>query len=295
MMLLATIRQFLIKVLSQSAPRESMNWLDEQVVKVTGAKGNMKLFLAFSQASRYFSKETLALDESDQAAAREIRSGFQPSLWTTLQTARTILVLEAVSEKNDDWIPTLDKLFESADMHELEALYAALPLYPFPEKLKKRASEGLRTNITSVFDAIALNNPYPAEFLDEPAWNQLVLKAIFMQRPLYRITGADARANVNLAKTLVDYVHERWSAGRNVMPELWRFLSPFADMEILGMFEKVLKEGSKLEKEAVTLACFHSEHAGCKELLDRYPDYLAAIREGSLNWAAVGESYDLER
>lgn len=294
-MALSSIRQFLIAILSQAAKAESMDWLDDQIAKINGARGNMKLFLAFSQASRYFSKDTLQLTDQQEAASQELRPGFQPSFWTALQTARTVLVLEVVSEENGGWLPTLDQLFESADMHELEALYAALPLYPFPEKLKKRASEGLRTNITSVFDAIALNNPYPSEYLDEPAWNQLLLKAIFMQRPLYRITGADTRANANLAKTLVDYVHERWSAGRIVMPELWRFLSPFVDQETLGMFEKVLNEGDELDRKAVSLACFHGKEAGCRELLNQYPDHLEAIEKGELTWGKVGEAFDSDR
>ncbi|WP_163377637.1 EboA domain-containing protein [Cyclobacterium sp. SYSU L10401] len=294
-MALSSIRQFLIAILSQAAKAESMGWLDDQIARINGARGNMKLFLAFSQASRYFSKDTFQLTDQQVAAAQELRPGFQPSFWTALQTARTVLVLGVLSEENESWMPTLDQLFESADMHELEALYAALPLYPFPEKLKKRASEGLRTNITSVFDAIALNNPYPSEYLDEPAWNQLLLKAIFMQRPLYRITGAEERANANLAKTLVDYVHERWSAGRNVMPELWRFLSPFVDQETLGMFEKVLKEGDELDRKAVSLACFHGKGAECRELLDQFPDHLEAIEKGELNWVLVGKAFDSER
>ncbi|SHM38622.1 hypothetical protein SAMN04488057_101284 [Cyclobacterium lianum] len=291
----STIRQFLKDLLTRNSSAESMRWLEDQVARIKGAKGDMKLFLAFSQASRHFSRERLGLTASDQSAAHEIRPGFQPGFWTVMQTARTLLVLEALTEENADWVPTLDKLFESADMNELEALYAALPLYPFPEKFKKRAAEGIRTNITSVFDAVALNNPYPSEFLDEPAWNQLLLKAIFMQRPLYRITGADTRANVNLARTLVDYVHERWSAGRNVVPELWRFVHPFADEEIIGLFEKVLQQGGELERQAVSLACFQAEAAGCKALLSRYPEFLEPIESGTVSWETIGQAFDAER
>lgn len=235
------------------------------------------------------------MSETTQLEARKIRAGFQPGSWTALQTARTLLVLEIASETNDDWIQTLNKLFESADMHELEALYASLPVLPSPEKHTHRAAEGIRTNITSVFDAVALENPYPSEYLDEPAWNQLLLKAIFMQRPLYRIVGADQRANPKLAKTLVDYVHERWSAGRNVMPELWRFLAPFVDEEILGLLEKVLEEGTNLERKAAAKACSSSEHPGCVILLSKYPDLEALLGRGDLSWEMIGKEYDSER
>ncbi|WP_162418237.1 EboA domain-containing protein [Cyclobacterium roseum] len=292
---LSATRQFLKDLLSDAASAQAMDWLSTQVEKIKKADGQMKFFLAFSQASRHFSKEVLNLSEQKELEARKIRAGFQPGSWTVLQTARTLLVLEIASETAGDWIHTLDRLFESADMHEQEALYAALPLLPIPEKHTHRAAEGIRTNITSVFDAVALENPYPSEFLDEPAWNQLLLKAIFMQRPLYRIVGADRRANIRLAKTLVDYVHERWSAGRNVIPELWRFLAPFVDEEVLGLLEKVLEEGNDLERKAAALACSSGEHPGCVILLSKYPDLQEMIARGDLSWEGIGKEYDAER
>jgi hypothetical protein len=292
---LSNTRQFLKGVLSENVTAGAMDWLVAQEERIGTSPGHMKLFLAFSQASRHFSKEVVRLSEERRLEALKIRSGFQLSTWTALQTARTFLILGVVSDRDDDWIPILDRLFESADMHEQEALYAALPLFPFPEKLVSRAAEGIRTNITSVFDAVALDNPYPSEYLDEAAWNQLLLKAIFMQRPLYRVAGADGRANLRLAKTLVDYVHERWSAGRNVIPELWRFLVPFVDVEILGLLEKVLEEGSPLERKAAALACSGAAHPGCPILLSKYPDLEEMIGRGEITWEGIGKAFDADR
>ncbi|WP_339903263.1 EboA domain-containing protein [uncultured Cyclobacterium sp.] len=280
---------FLKQSLAAAASAESMDWLELQVAKIKADKGSMKLFLSFSQASRHFSKHPMDLPIETLQKAEAIRNGFSLNNWTGLQTARVILVLEAFSEDHEKWFEDMEKLFESADIHEQEALYAALPIYPIQEKFTKRAAEGLRSNMTSVFDAIALNNPYPADYFSEQAWNQMVLKAIFMQRPLYRIVGIEQRQNVNLATTLVDYIHERWSAGRNVIPELWRFLSPFVDEEIVGLLEKVGKKGDELEKYAAALACHESDNLAAKELLTKQPQIKEKIENGVINWEKIGK------
>ncbi|EPR67237.1 EboA domain-containing protein [Cyclobacterium qasimii] len=283
---------FLKRNLEATAASEGMDWLGIQVGKIKADKGSMKLFLSFSQASRHFTKNPLNLSNQDLQEAGEIRTGFSPKNWTSLQTARVLLVLEALSEDSEKWLGDIEKLFESADIHEQEALYAALPIYPFQEKFVKRAAEGLRSNMTSVFDAIALNNPYPSDYLAEQAWNQMVLKAIFMQRPLYPIIGIDQRLNSNLAKTLVDYVHERWSANRNVIPELWRFVTPFVDDEIVGLLKKVWENGDTLEKSAVGLTCYHSENPAAKGLLDKYPEIRNKIEKGEIGWEQIGKDYE---
>jgi hypothetical protein len=291
---ISSIIAFLKRNLEAIATPEAMDWLGLQVAKVKADNGSMKLFLSFSQASRHFSKASLNLSSQQKQEAEKIRTGFSPENWTGLQTARTILVLEAMGEDHEKWFENIQKLFESADIHEQEALYGALPIYPFPEKFIKRAAEGLRSNMTSVFDAIALDNPYPLAFLDEQAWNQMVLKAIFMQRPLYRIIGIDQRHNSSLAKTLVDYIHERWSAGRSVIPELWRFLAPYIDDEVAGLLEKVLQEGDHLEKSAAALSCFNSKSVSAKSLLDKYPEIKKKIEKGEITWMEVGKASEAQ-
>jgi hypothetical protein len=73
-------------------------------------------------------------------------------------------------------------------------------------------------------------NPYPSKHLDEPAWNQMVLKAFFTEKNVERITGLDERANERLASILVDYAQERQSAHRTVNPQLWRLVEKFVDV-----------------------------------------------------------------
>ena len=90
-----------------------------------------------------------------------------------------------------------------------------------------QAAEGIRTNMTSVFNAVALDNPYPANYLDDLAWNQMVLKALFVGSPLHRIYGLERRNNQKLSQMLVDYASERLAANRTVNSELWELAMPF--------------------------------------------------------------------
>lgn len=286
----ATI-SYLLKILSYGSTGEDMTWLGEQKSRVQGDASGLKLFTAFSQASRHFKKEINRLSQADLAEADQLVSGFRPDSWNRLQTARAYLLLHFEAKDAAHFAKTLDRLVGSADMYEQEAIYAALPILPYQDSLKLRAAEGLRTNITSVFDAIALNNPYPAKYLDELAWNQMVIKAFFLQRPIFQMIDADRRANEDLAKILMDYAHERWAADRNVMPELWRFVAPFLTEGHLKDLQKVIQEDSPLEKEAVLLACSDSGLSSAQKLLEAHPDVKERIEKGEINWNTIGESF----
>lgn len=283
-------REFLHGRLKENASASALKWLEQQQANIQKDPQNLQSFyLAFSIASRFFNKENLELNERSISEAENLRKGFQPSHWNILQAARTFLLLLLPYEDAEFYHNTLNKLFETADIEEQIALYGALPLLPGPEYLIHRATEGIRTNITSVFDAIALRNPYPADFLDDNSWNQMVLKAVFMQRPLYQIYGADDRANSELARMLIDFAHERWSAGRKVMPELWRFVSPYISEALLPDIEKTLTEGDKLEREACLLACSLSHSPVAKQLVDKFPDSQVKTIDPARSWQDIGE------
>lgn len=285
-------KAFLFSIIEKQTNEKALNWLEQQQAKLEKEPISRHLYLAFTSAPRFFKKEELPLSAERQTEAMQLRKGFQPLHWDLLQTTRTYLLLLFPAHEQESWLETLKKLFETADMHEQQTLYAALPLLPFPEALRKQAAEGIRTNITSVFDAVALHNPYPADYLDEEAWNQMLLKAVFMQRPLYRIYRADERANPQLAKMLVYFARERWAAGRQPMPELWRFVGPFLKEEHLEDIQKLLAEGEPLEKEAALLACSQTPLPQAQQLLNEYPEIKEEIHSAKLSWQNIGERFE---
>lgn len=283
--------EFLISLLSQKTEEDSMDWLKNQSKEISKSAKSMKLFLAFGKASRYFDKLTLQVSETQSNKAEKLRKGFTPSSWDKLQTARTVLLLSFPQQDENLWFKTMNQLFETGDMQELKSLYAALPIYPFQDKLTDRAVEGLRTNMTLVFDAVALDNPYPSEYFDERAWNQMVLKAVFMQRPLFLIQHADHRANENLASILIDFAHERWAAGRNVMPELWRYVAPFLNDSRMEDIQKAINGTNLLERQAALLACHQSSFPKSKAYLSKFPEIQKDIYSGKITWESIGKSF----
>ena len=285
---------FLFGLLKKDAESKSLEWIQIQSEKIRNGGLPSQFFLAFSQASRYFKKDHLNVFDSDKTRAEELVSGFEPSYWNSLQAARTILLLQLPQQK-EKWFSAINQLFETGDMYEQQALYAALPLMPFQEELLPRAIDGCRTNMTLIFDAIALNNPFPAKYFPEANWNQLVLKSIFMQRPLYRIQKLDERRNPALAAIASDFAHERWAAGREVMPELWRLVAPFINEKFVADLKKVLASKDQLEVEAGLLALFGCNSESAKQLLQGHNEEVMAIEYGEITWEKIGKDFQEKR
>jgi hypothetical protein len=144
----------------------------------------------------------------------------------TLDQLVRVYLLIHLAEK-EDGKSRIETLFDTAEMNEFVALYRALPVLPTPEIWLHRATDAVRSNMGPVFDAIAFGNPYPTTYFSELAWNQLVLKCIFNDKPIHLIEGLDERANQALANTLADFAHERWAAGRRVPSQVWRLITNF--------------------------------------------------------------------
>lgn len=280
---------FIYELFQRNASQEAISWLNEKLQKVREDNSGRSLYLAFSATPRFVGKSILQLQETDLERAGSLRAGFNPVNWTSDQVARTLLLLANSHQDKETFLNRLNQLFDTAEMGELVALYASLPLLPYPDAFKLRAAEGIRTNMGTVFEAIALNNPYPADYLDEGAWNQMVLKTVFVGKPLYKIYGLEKRSNPTLARILSDYAHERWAAGRTVTPELWRPIGPFLNEVLIKDIRKVFENPDPIQQEAAALACSQGNFIKAKELLEAHPVLKNKIETGELNWNYIGD------
>ena len=250
-------------------------WFDGALERVRHATRDTELNLAFGLVSRKLGKTDLALTAEELRAADTVRAGWDPELWSVDQAARIALLLASPGDA-DAFVQRLDLLCATADVTELVALYRGLPLYPWPERHRLRAAEGVRTNMKAVFEAVAHANPYPAEQLPEGAWNQMVLKALFVGSALDPVLGLDRRANPALAQMLCDYAHERWSAARPVSPELWRCVGPFATGAMIDDLSHVIRTGTEAERLAAALALWRSPDPAAANLLQQHASLAAA-------------------
>lgn len=200
--------------------------------------------------------------------------------WSLQQVCRLALLMSLPNDKNIDFI---GHLLSASDMKEQVVIYKSLLHLPNAAEFTVMAVDGIRTNMIDVFDAIALDNVFPKVYFSEEAWNQMVLKAIFMERPLYRIIGLDERKNATLSSILFDFVHERWSAKRPVTPELWRLMLGFIDDKIFEDLLTVLEEDTPLAKQAVLKVLSSSEFPAAREW------YVSNGFEPHLSWEEIGK------
>ncbi len=280
----AELRQRLIEL----APAEAGQWLHQFLAHQAESFEPRPFYYAFSGATRRFPKVPV------QDASLRIPSSpdFAPHGWTIDQLARTVLLLSLVETHPSVFLQTYRALLDTADMRESVALFAALPLLPEAAALVPLARDGLRSNIVDVFDAIALHNPFPAMHFDEEGWNQMVLKAIFIRRPIHRIRDIEKRANPALAQSLTDLAHERWAANRPVPPELWRSCQQQATPTLAVDVARVLDTPGPGQREAAALLVSADPSGSLAALRPEVADLLPRIESGHLTWDSLGQALE---
>lgn len=260
---MSKLAEILFEIISQNTEASATGWLKE--------KAALNVNTAFAMVPRKTGKKTIAVTDTQQQKLADLRPGLNINGWSVDRLARVWLLMQLNADDKQAYTKTIQALFQGAEMNELVALYSALPVLEYPEYWRGRCAEGIRNNIGDVLQSVMCNNPYPAEQLDEAAWNQLVLKAFFTEKPIEQIEGLDRRANKALAETLIDYAHERWAAGRTVNPQLWRCVGPYIDESNFSDIKRIADSGLPFEREAAALACHSSHYQPAKDLIPSKP------------------------
>jgi hypothetical protein len=147
---------------------------------------------------------------------------FHLGSWTLEDAGRLLCLFERHAAIADgvEFVADVTACFEQGDAREQASWLRGAALLPGPERFLPVVIDACRTNILTVFEAVACENPYPAMHFPELNFNQMILKALFNGVALARVVGLETRANPTLARMASDYADERRAAGRPVPADL---------------------------------------------------------------------------
>lgn len=251
---MATPREFLEGLLERALDEEALTRHRGAAARIAEGVPDGEFCATLSAASRYARGGDLGVTEGDRRTAGELVKGWNPERWTRLVAARSHLILSRPDLEESTAATAIREAFRYADEGELCALYATLALLPRAERFAWQAGEGCRTNMRTVFEAVACDTPYPSRYFDDAAWNQCLIKCVFVEAPLWRVYGLDARLSPELARMALDLAEERRSAGRPVQPELWLCLGPHGGARGLASLEQELASGPPIGRAAAAMA-----------------------------------------
>ncbi|GHG87761.1 EboA domain-containing protein [Streptomyces lanatus] len=182
-------------------------WLDESTTKVAA--------------------KPAALRRLFPAARRRCGHGRLTEHWTVDEAARAVLLI-ALPLRGQPLADEVTLLHRHGDPAEQRAILRTLPLLDLGDLALPLVRETLRGNDTTLIEAAL--GPYAAAHLADAEYRQAVLKCVFCEIPLDRVSGLDSRADRELARMLADFAHERIVAGRAVPPDIRPLVLAFPDV-----------------------------------------------------------------
>ncbi|WAC12151.1 EboA domain-containing protein [Dyadobacter pollutisoli] len=276
------IKNKIWELITRNTTASEADWLRQK-----GTASPMELMTAFVAAPRFLSKKIITISQEIPWDLSSEVSGFSVENWSLVRLARVWLLTQLDPSDKEEYVKNIETLFDTAEMNELVALYSALPLLSYPDQWLFRATDAVRSNMGFVFDAIALHNPYPEKYFSELAWNQMVLKTIFNDKPIHLIQGLENRSNEKLAVTLSDFAHERWAAGRSVPPQVWRLVGKYMNPTLLADAQHLFDSENTGDQKAAALACSESTLPAAHYLLAKYAGLEKSVKSGELTWAEL--------
>jgi len=270
-----SIYLFLRRIVEDRLDRKPLEWFRSAAKEVWDGVSDVRYGQVISLASRHVGRVPLVPKESESAGVAKLVEGLCIDRWSLLETVRITLILSRGDLAEESGACAVGEAFRFADEGELCALYRSLAMLPEPERFVWRAAEGCRTNMRSVFEAAALDTPFPFRWFDDVAWRQAVVKCVFIGAPLWRMVGLDERLSPELARMALDLADERRSAGRTVPPDLWMCLGEHGGKRGSDSLEQELDEENP-NRAGRMAAAFGLARAGkerqLRALLDREKD-----------------------
>lgn len=174
----------------------------------------------WSGAGRRLGRNAVTLTGEERAQAP-----FPVDGWGLDELGRTSLLGAALTALPEDrHVDLVEELYRTGELREQQAVVRALAHLPVPGRFVAIGIDSVRNNALSLLEAIMCDNPYPASFFPDAAFNQMVMKALFNALPLSRVLGLERRRTGELVRMVTAWQSERRAAGRSVPEDATRFI-----------------------------------------------------------------------
>jgi hypothetical protein len=212
--------QEFMRVLQAHATPEAVAWLAASLPRVGAKPVPGAFFASYAVVGRRVGSGKLELSTVQREGLA--RAGVtRPDLWSIAELARAVLLLCAIEVLPEaEHVSLVTEIFRKGDSAEQAAAMRALALLPHPQRFVELAADACRSNVLDVFASVACDNPFPAAYFPQLNFNQMVMKALFVELSLERILGWRARLDAELSRMACDYEAERRAAGRLIPADL---------------------------------------------------------------------------
>jgi hypothetical protein len=222
--------------LEERARPEGLAWLREASAAV--AADPTAIRSRFPMVSRKVGRGTLD-PEADPADVHA---------WTIDDAARTLLLVAMGSAAEGE----LEDLYRFGDAGERRGVLRALEYLDIGDRGLGLVEDAIRTNDTRLI-AAALG-PYATKHLPDAAYDQAVLKCVFVGVPITPLDGVPERVTPECSRMLAGLVHERVAAGRDVPPEVWLVIDKYPHAEEIAAIQAELESEYEDRREAARRA-----------------------------------------
>ena len=141
--------------------------------------------------------------------------------WTVTDAARIILLAEVFSFNFFSADELFRLCYRYSDGGERASLLKGLPLLELRDQSINFLIDVARTNSLEIFSALVYKNPWVVVKFPISAYNQIVLKSLFMGVNIIHLEGLRTARNSELGRMTADYVQERLDAGRVIPESSW--------------------------------------------------------------------------
>jgi hypothetical protein len=194
--------------LEHRLPAEALGWLDEELRRQRQTRDERRLMIALGVTGRRVGRAAIALSGAELAAAQMLRTRWRPGTWRTDETTRIALMLSTWQGDVEAFARRIEGMCLSGEVSEQVACLKGFAIFPAPARLIACAREAVRSSIQPIFEAIACDNPYPADHFEAAAYNHMVVKCVFSGVSIQKIIGIEERRNDDLLQMLKDLVSE---------------------------------------------------------------------------------------